>query len=186
MEFKTKLDYSNNRQIKQYKLTNTQLSGTTTFGISDNLIPENFTGDTINIDALQFIKTRGLIFQNTIPEFTGTTFQTLGRDNDTGKVVSITVDLFTPIEDTSSTLDLSNNIAGNFTSMASANSATTYTTTDVVTGGWAKVLINAASEPTVDGGTSVKTSGATFTSSTDMYMFVWNNGNRTEFYFLVI
>ena len=33
MPFVTKLDYSDNRQIKQYQLSNTQLSGTTQFGI---------------------------------------------------------------------------------------------------------------------------------------------------------
>ncbi len=33
MSFVTKLDYSDNRQIKQFKLTNTQLSGSTEFGV---------------------------------------------------------------------------------------------------------------------------------------------------------
>ena len=33
MSFVTKLDYSDNRQIKQFQLTNTQLSGTTEFGV---------------------------------------------------------------------------------------------------------------------------------------------------------
>ena len=33
MPFVTKLDYSDNRQIKQFELTNTQLSGTTEFGV---------------------------------------------------------------------------------------------------------------------------------------------------------
>jgi dihydroneopterin aldolase len=89
MSFVTKVDYSSNRQIKQFQFTSTQLSGTTVFGVDDVWIPLNFTGDTINIDALQYIRTRGLIFQDSIPEFTGTTYQILGRDNDTGKVVSI-------------------------------------------------------------------------------------------------
>jgi hypothetical protein len=87
--FQTKLDYSNNRQIKQFQLTNTQLSGTTVFGVDDVYIPINFTGDTINIDALQNIRTRGIILPNAIPNFSGTSYQVLGRDNDTGKVVSI-------------------------------------------------------------------------------------------------
>lgn len=90
MNFKTKIDYSNNRQIKQFNLTNTQLSGTTTFGVSDVYIPLNFTGNTINIDALQYIRTRGLILANDLPTYTGNTFQILGRDGSSGVVVPIT------------------------------------------------------------------------------------------------
>lgn len=90
MSFVTKPDFSNNRQVKQFQFSSTQLSGTTVFGVDDVLIPINFTGDTINIDALQNIRTRGLIFPNTIPEFTGSTYQLLGRDNSTGKVVEVT------------------------------------------------------------------------------------------------
>jgi len=36
MSFVTKLDYSDNRQIKQFQLTNTKLSGTTEFGLDVN------------------------------------------------------------------------------------------------------------------------------------------------------
>lgn len=61
MGFMTRLDYSNNRQLKQFQFTNTTLSGSTTFGVADIYIPENYTGYTINIDALQFIRTRGFI-----------------------------------------------------------------------------------------------------------------------------
>lgn len=89
MSFTTKLDYSNNRQIKQFQLSSTQLSGTTTFGVDDVYIPMNITGDTINIDALQYIKTRGIILPNALPLFTGATSQVLGRDNSTGKLVEI-------------------------------------------------------------------------------------------------
>ena len=90
MAFTTKIDYSNNRQIKQFQLTNTQLSGTTTFGVTDNLIPENVSGDTINIDALQYIRTRGLILPNALPNIvSGGTYQLLGRDNITGKIVEV-------------------------------------------------------------------------------------------------
>lgn len=89
MPFITKLDYSNNRQIKQFDLSTTQLSGTTVFGVSNEYIPENFSGDTINVDALQNIRTRGLIFPEIIPVFTGNTYQLLGRDNATGKVVEV-------------------------------------------------------------------------------------------------
>jgi len=89
MAFVTKVDYSDNRQIKQYLLTDTQLSGATTFGIADALIPMNVSGDTINIDALQYIQARGIILPNSLPLFTGATSQILGRDNDTGKIVEI-------------------------------------------------------------------------------------------------
>jgi hypothetical protein len=90
MAFTTKIDYSNNRQIKQFQLTNTQLSGTTTFGVTDNLIPENVSGDTINIDALQYVRARGLILPNTLPNIvSGGTYQLLGRDNITGKIVEV-------------------------------------------------------------------------------------------------
>ena len=89
MPFVTKPDFSNNRQVKQFQLSTTQLSGTTVFGVDDVFIPINFTGDTINVDALQNIRTRGLIFPNPIPQFTGATYQLLGRDNSTGKVVEV-------------------------------------------------------------------------------------------------
>jgi len=88
MPFITKPDYSDNRQIKQFQLTSTQLSGTTVFGIDDAYIPVS-SADTINIDALQYTQTRGLIFPNSIPVFTGATYQVLGRDDSTGKVVEV-------------------------------------------------------------------------------------------------
>jgi len=83
-DFKTRIDYSNNRQLKQFQLTNTILSGTTTFGVDDVYIPENITGNTINIDALQFIQTRGLLFPspNPLPTITGTTNTVLARGTD--------------------------------------------------------------------------------------------------------
>ena len=62
MSFKTKLDFGNdNRQAKQFQFSEIILSGKTTFGVTNNLIPENFTGDTINIEARQYIKTGGLM-----------------------------------------------------------------------------------------------------------------------------
>jgi hypothetical protein len=88
MDFTTKLDSSDNRQIKQYQLTTTQYSGTTIFGRPDIYITE--TGDTINVIALQNIQTKGLIFPVTIPDLvSGGTAQVLGRDTTTGKVVAI-------------------------------------------------------------------------------------------------
>jgi len=106
MSFLTKLDYSNNRQIKQFELTNTQLSGTTTFGVPNEYIPENLSGNTINIDALQLIQTRGIIFPEIIPVFTGVTYQLLGRDNTSGKLVDVSNDGYIPYSGATNTLDL--------------------------------------------------------------------------------
>jgi hypothetical protein len=89
MGFITRPDYSNNRQIKQFELTSTQLSGTTVFGVDNAFISENLIDSTININALQNIQTKGLIFPETIPVFTGATYQLLGRDNSNGKLVEI-------------------------------------------------------------------------------------------------
>lgn len=73
---------------------------------------------------------------------------------------------------------------GHLCNMASANSATTYTTTGTVLNAYAKVLINTTSEPTVTGATKI--AGATWVTGTDMYMVVNYNGNRMEYYFLEI
>jgi len=50
MAFITKLDYSNNRQIKQFQLTNTKLSGTTEFGVP-------FSALTSGVDETSIITT---------------------------------------------------------------------------------------------------------------------------------
>jgi hypothetical protein len=47
MGFVTKIDYSNNRQIRQFVLTNTALSGTTTFGVPFNDLPSGVNLDTV-------------------------------------------------------------------------------------------------------------------------------------------
>ena len=65
-----------------------------------------------------------------------------------------------------------------------SNSATTYTFTNGVVGGWARVLINAATEPAVTGATKI--TGADFEASTPMYMVVSYNGAAAEYYFLEI
>ena len=82
--------------------------------------------------------------------------------------------------DTSTIIDLSN-VQGNLCNMASANATTTYTLTGTITAGNARVLINAASEPVITGATNI--TGSTFVISTNMYLVVWNNGNRSEFWF---
>ena len=76
------------------------------------------------------------------------------------------------------------NVMGSIYNMSSSNSATSYTTSGTVLNAYARVLINAASEPTVTGATKI--SGSTFVISTDMYLTIWYNGNRVEFWFETI
>ena len=65
--------------------------------------------------------------------------------------------------------------------MGSANAATTYTTSGTTLNAYVRVLINAASEPTVTGGTKI--TGSDFVISTNMYMTVWYNGTAVQFWF---
>jgi hypothetical protein len=67
--------------------------------------------------------------------------------------------------------------------MASANTNTTFTFTNSgsVVGGFGRVLINTASQPTVTGATLIK--GDTWLLSTDMYMTIQYNGNVTQYWF---
>ncbi len=76
------------------------------------------------------------------------------------------------------------NQEGTLYNMSSANSGTTYTTAGTTLNAYARCLINAASEPTVTGGTKI--TGSTFVISTDMYLTVWYNGNRVEYWFETI
>ena len=77
-----------------------------------------------------------------------------------------------------------NNSAGNICNMASANTATSYTTLSPTLSGYSRILINAASEPVITGATKI--TGSAFAASTDMYMTVWYNGVTVEFWFEVI
>lgn len=87
--------------------------------------------------------------------------------------------------DTGTVIDLGYTIGdGNLCNMASANANTSFTLTNVRTGGKAEVLINASSEPTVTGATKI--TGSTFQASTNMYLKLKNNGNRTEYWFEAI
>jgi hypothetical protein len=80
-DFTTKLDSSTNRQLKQYRDTTMQLSGTTQFGILDYLIPPS-SANTINIDALQYIQSRGyILITEPITIYTGVT-TVLTRNSD--------------------------------------------------------------------------------------------------------
>jgi len=86
-------------------------------------------------------------------------------------------------EDTGTVIELNRNI-GTYYNMYSANSATVYTFDNEILGGKAIVLINSSSKPTVTGATNIH--GDTFEPNVNMYMTVWNNGNRVEYYFTKI
>ncbi len=86
---------------------------------------------------------------------------------------------------TGTVLSLQNHI-GVYYNMSAANTATGYTIspTPTVLGGFARVLINASSEPAFSGApTATKIKGDNFIASTDMYMTVQYNGNRVEYFF---
>lgn len=83
--------------------------------------------------------------------------------------------------DTGTEIDLSNS-GGNICNMASANSTTTYTTNGITNGGYAIILINATSEPTITGATKIK--GSDFFISADMHLGVQFFGTTVQYYFL--
>ncbi len=87
----------------------------------------------------------------------------------------------TPSANTGTVIDLSNT-AGNYMNMSAADPATTYTFTGAVLGGWAKMLINAATEPTITGGN--KLYGPTFQANTNMYMVAEYNGVNVDYFFI--
>ena len=89
----------------------------------------------------------------------------------------------TGIESTGTALNLSR-IVGTYYNMSSANTATTYTTTSEEVGGFAVVRINAASEPTITGGTKI--AGSTFLVSTDMHLFVQYFGVTVLYFFAAL
>lgn len=77
-------------------------------------------------------------------------------------------------------IDLSN-YYGNYCNMGSANASTSYTHINKVLGGFSRVLINAASQPSVAGATLIK--GSVFLVNTNMYMTLNDNGSRVEYWF---
>jgi len=85
--------------------------------------------------------------------------------------------------DTGTAISLANNV-GNFCNMASANTNTTFTVTGAVAGGFARVLINTATQPTVTGGTLEN--GADWIASSNMYLDVYYDGATTKYYFISI
>lgn len=91
----------------------------------------------------------------------------------------------TPTPDTiSGTNIVLDKVLGRYPASSTPNSATTYTTSGAVLGGWAQVLINAATQPTVTGATLI--SGSNFTPNTNMYLMIRYNGITTEYYFAKI
>jgi hypothetical protein len=67
MGFVTKLDYSDNRQIKQYKLTNTHLSGATCMGVEYSALTKGVDVSTVGVTQLS---------SGVVSTFTGTTTAT--------------------------------------------------------------------------------------------------------------
>lgn len=71
-----------------------------------------------------------------------------------------------------------------------ANAATDYTVTidaNAPKGAYDEILINAASEPTVNGSSTGKITGATFAPDTDMYLVIRTpDGTNLEYFFLEI
>ena len=75
---------------------------------------------------------------------------------------------------------------GNYCNMGSANATTTYAFTNnasgtAIVGGFGRILINTASQPSVTGATLIK--GDTWLLNTDMYMTIQFNGNATQYWF---
>ena len=90
-------------------------------------------------------------------------------------------------EDTPTTVLTLDNPMGRYSNMASANSTTLYTIgANPVLGGTCTVLINAASEPSITGGTKIP--GATFAANTDMYLCVNYMGatRGVEYFFIAL
>lgn len=86
-----------------------------------------------------------------------------------------------PAEQTTGTaIDLGGYVQYN---MASANTATSYSTTNVKAGGYAEILINAASEPTVTGSTKLPNTAA-FIPSTNMVLVIKAFGSTPKHYFI--
>lgn len=69
--------------------------------------------------------------------------------------------------------------------MSVANAATAYTTDAAKrkTGGYAKILINAPSLPSVDGNSTYE-AGAAFAANTDMYLIIWFSGVEVKKFLL--
>jgi hypothetical protein len=81
---------------------------------------------------------------------------------------------------TGTVLSLTNS-GGYYYNMASASSATTFTTTGTTVGAFACTLINAATEPVVTGATKIK--GSDFIADTNMHLWVQYFGTTIQYFF---
>lgn len=92
------------------------------------------------------------------------------------------------LDNNTTTLQL-NNTATNFyltvSGIRTANAATSYSTTDLLLGGTAVVLINTTAEPVVTGATKVHSVSA-WESGVDMYMVVTKMPDRVEYFFIKV
>ena len=87
------------------------------------------------------------------------------------------------VADTGNTISLATPL-GTYCNMSSPNNEVSYTVTNPSMGGWAMVLINSLTEPTVTNGT--KLSGPTFQPATNMYLVVYEDGSGIKYYFLKV
>ena len=142
------------------------------YSLTGHTHPEYLTGFTQTDDYVT-----GSTFNtgNGILEFTRISGGTFNVDLDGRYLTGST-------EDSGTTVLSLHNPVGTYYDMVSANSATGYTISNEVLGGWAKVLINASAEPTVSGAT--KESSIEFVSGDDMYLIAYNNGVGNKFYIL--
>jgi len=93
--------------------------------------------------------------------------------------LSYDIDIPQTIADTGTEINLGNT-GGNLCNMASANATETYTLTGSVDFGSSLILINRATAPTITGATNIL--GSDFIANTDMYLQVFNNGTRVEYW----
>ena len=93
--------------------------------------------------------------------------------------LSYDIDIPQTIADTGTVINLGNT-GGNLCNMASANATATYTLTGSVDFGSSLILINRATAPTITGATNIL--GSDFIANTDMYLQVFNNGTRVEYW----
>ena len=158
------------------------VTGTTTLSVATNAvesIPINtgivFINDGTDVVTIDFLS--GVAGTDVVLSKNGHSVTILKTGTDTWKVINAPRTILEPFTSTGTAISL--NGQGYYNTV---NSATTYTTTDSVTGGFARVLINTTSEPAVTGATKI--TGADWVTGTDMFMVVSYNGTSTEYYFL--
>lgn len=96
----------------------------------------------------------------------------------------------TPRTQTNNTATIALYTAGGTMRVDQPNAATDYTITidaNAPKGAYDEILINAATEPTVNGSSTGKITGATFAPNTDMYLVIRTpDGTKLEYFFLEI